>query len=78
MDFNSPVGTEFSTGKQRWVVARVQPVDSALTATLSRLEQTGKDAAYYFATKKLKSGKQSKQAAMFLRFKDSGDFLKIM
>lgn len=78
MDFNSLVGTEFSTGKQHWVVARVQPVDSALTVTLSKLEQTGKDAAYYFATKKLRSGKQSKQSAMFFRFKESGDFIKVM
>ena len=78
MDFNSLIGTEFNTGKQRWVVSKVQPVDSALTATLSKLEQTGKDAAYYFATKALRSGKQSKQSAMFLRFKDSGRFIKVI
>lgn len=75
---NAAVGAKFTIGQTEYIVDRVDAVDAQLTATRSAMAETGKDAALYFASKVLKSGKKSKQGGMFYRFSKSGNFIKVL
>lgn len=72
------IGHKFFVGKQEFEVSNVVPFDPELTAIIKMAEKTGKEPVQYFASKVLKSGKKSKQGGMFYRFKESGNFVKVM
>lgn len=72
------IGTKFSIGKTEYIVDSVEEMDSELKAVVTAMKNSGKDAAMYFASKVLKSGKKSKQGGMFYRFTESGNFIKVL
>ena len=72
------IGTKFKIGSTEYIVDSVQEFDKDLTAIISELEKTGKDAAFYIASKVLKSGKKSKQGGASYRFSKSGNFTRAM
>ena len=68
----------FTLNNTAYQVTDVQPVDSELYHLRSSLLSNGKEAAFYYAGKVLKSGKvSSKQGGMFYRFIDSGSFVRV-
>lgn len=72
------IGTKFYAGSTKYVVDSVEAFDEGLTHLIAEAKKNGEDAAMYFASKVLKSGKKSKQGGMFCRFTESGDFVKVM
>jgi len=72
------LGTTFFYKQAEYVIDRVEEFDPTLTALIQNLETNGKDATMYFASRVLSSGKRSDQGAMFYRFTDSGNFVKVL
>lgn len=72
------IGTTFKIGKVMYVVDKAEPVDAELTAMISTMVKTGKDAVIYYASKVLASGKKSVQGGMFYRFTETGNFIKVL
>jgi hypothetical protein len=72
------IGEEFKIGKQAFVVNQADACDPEHTHVIDALKKSGKDAVMYFASKVLKSGKPSVQGAMFYRFTESGNYIKVM
>ena len=75
---NNLVGTTFYAGSTQYIVDSVEAYDESLTHLIAAAKKSGQDAAMYFASKVLKSGKKSKQGGMFYRYAESGDFMKVM
>lgn len=73
----APVGEKFQIGRQRYVVDEVQKFEPEYTALIAEMARVGKDAAFYFASKVLKSGKISAQGGAFYRETETGLFIKI-
>ena len=72
------IGEQFDYGKSRYQICGVQWFDGSCAATIDALNANGKDGAFYFANKILKSGKPSaKQGGTFYRFTKSGNFVKL-
>ena len=70
--------TIFNFNGAEYVVNRIEAVDENLTALISSMNNSGKDPAFYFASKVLKSGKKSAQGGMVVRFAKTGNFLKVL
>lgn len=75
---NTVIGTKFFIGNTQYIVDKVEAFDPKLTSLIKAITKSGKDAAMYFASKVLKSGKQSKQGGMFYRCSKSGNFIKVV
>lgn len=74
---NNQPGQVFQYGKEEYVIDSVQPVSDELKALIKEMNDNGKEAAFYFASKVLKSSKKSKQGGMFIRHIKSGNFIKV-
>lgn len=72
------IGTTFKIGNTEYIIDRIEQIDAALKNVINMMQETGKDTAMYFASKKLKSGKQSVQSGMFYRFIKTGQFIKVL
>ena len=72
------IGTTFKHGNNEYIIDSVDVLGSDMEATKNALVDTGKDAAFYYASKVLKSGKPSKQGGMFYRFTQTNNFIKVL
>ena len=71
-------GDEFSCGGFDWVISSIEAIDQNMKKTIEAMVNSGKEPVRYFASKKLKSGKQSKQGGLFFMFKESQKFIKVL
>jgi len=72
------IGETFFIGKQEYIVNRVEDIDPELKNMINRMKETGKITAQFFASKVLKSGKESKQGGLFYRFEKTGSYIKVL
>lgn len=72
-----PIDSVFELNAVEFKIVRVDVFGDELKFLKKELVDNGKDPAYYYASKILKSGKVSKTVNMFYRFTKSGNMLKV-
>ena len=71
------IDTVFEYKGERYRIKRIEQVDESLKFIVDEFKKTGKDLFYYHAVKVLKTGKISVQGGTFLRFRKSGNFIRL-